>query len=433
MILQAGRNDGLHRQGVALIINKEFSKSMTSYQAISERLICATFNTVEGPTTVFQTYAPDSSYSNETSEEFYDLLQDKIKALPRNNKYILLGDFNAKVGTDQQENWPREVGKYGLGQANDRGYHLLQFCAINELVITNTLFKHKKARRVTWKSPDGGTANQIDYIIVQQKWKSRIKNCRSYQSADIGSDHSLVLVNVSLTPEKQRKQKTVANRFDVFKLTNDEQIAKTFSISIGGAFEPLLELEDYEIDEFYSKFKEATNKTTEKVVGFKRNNLVEKLPQSIEVLCEERRQARLQTLNKPKVAIYRKKYHTLNKKVKTAVRKHKRTMLEQKVEQLEDDFHHNRSHNLFKTVREMEGKPKKPLNIVKDKKGETHTNTAEVLNCWEDHFSQHLNTEFPHDPTAINEIPGVRPQDTEAHPLITREEIDKALKSMKYQ
>ena len=145
VILQAGRNDGLHQQGVALIINKEFSKSVTSYQAISERLICATFNTVEGPTTVFQTYAPDSSYSNETSENFYDLLQDKIKALPRNNKYILLGDFNAKVGTDQEENWPREVGKYGLGQANDRGYHLLQFCAINELVITNTLFKHKKA------------------------------------------------------------------------------------------------------------------------------------------------------------------------------------------------------------------------------------------------------------------------------------------------
>ena len=151
-------------------------------------------------------------------------------------------------------------------------------------------------------------------------------------------------------------------------------------------------------------------------MGFKRNNLFEKLPQSIEVLCEERRQARLQTLNKPKVAIYRKKYHTLNKKVTTAVRKHKRKMLEQKVEQLEDDSHHNRSHNLFKAVRDMEGKPKKPLNIVschllsvsvKDKKGETHTNTAEVLNCWEDHFSQHLNTEFPHDPTAINEIPGV--------------------------
>ena len=108
-------------------------------------------------------------------------------------------------------------------------------------------------------------------------------------------------------------------------------------------------------------------------MGFKRNNLVEKLPQNIEILCEERRQARLQTLNKPKVAIYRKKYHNLNKKVKTAVRKHKKKMLEQKVEQLEDDFHHNRSHNLFKTVREMEGKPKKTLNIVKDKKGETHT------------------------------------------------------------
>ena len=195
---------------------------MTSYQAISERLICATLTQSKVQQRYFKLMPLTAATAMKHQKNFMTSYKKKIKVLPRNNKYILLGDVNAKVGTDQQENWPREVGKYGLGQANDRGYHLLQSCAINELVITNTLFKHEKARRVTWTSPDGGTANQIDYIIVQQKWKSRIKNCRSYQSADIGSDHSLVLVNVSLTPEKQRKQKTVANRFDVSKLTNDE-------------------------------------------------------------------------------------------------------------------------------------------------------------------------------------------------------------------
>ena len=111
VILQAGRNDGLHRQGVALIINKEFSKSMTSYQTISERLICATFNTVEGPTTVFQTYAPDSSYSNETSEEFYDLLQDKSRHYQETTNTSSLAtstqkmvQTNRKTGQEKLEN-----------------------------------------------------------------------------------------------------------------------------------------------------------------------------------------------------------------------------------------------------------------------------------------------------------------------------------------
>ena len=51
---------------------------------------------------------------------------------------MFMGDFNAKVGSDQQQVWPEVVSHYGQGEANDRGIYSLQFCAINDLAISNT-------------------------------------------------------------------------------------------------------------------------------------------------------------------------------------------------------------------------------------------------------------------------------------------------------
>ena len=98
IVLQSCRKDGIKRQSVAIIVEKQFSKFLISYECYNERLVSATFDTAEGPTTIFQAYAPDSNYSEDICEEFYDMIQSKIDALPRNNAYILLGDFNAKVG-----------------------------------------------------------------------------------------------------------------------------------------------------------------------------------------------------------------------------------------------------------------------------------------------------------------------------------------------
>ena len=95
----------------------------------------------------------------------------------RRKSRILLGDFNAKVG-HKHSVWPEVVGRYGLGEVNDRGLQLLQFCAINNLVISNTLFRHSKKRRATWVSPNSKIRNQIDYAIIQKK----SKNIKNYQS-----------------------------------------------------------------------------------------------------------------------------------------------------------------------------------------------------------------------------------------------------------
>ena len=153
--------------------------------------------------------------------------------MPIKNTHILLGDFNAKVG-DQHSVWPEVVDRYGLGEVNDRGLQLLQFCAINNLVISNTLFRHSKKRRATWVSTNGDVMNQIDYVNIQKKSKNIVKSSRAYHSAEIGSDHFPVLANLELRTRKPKITKTVPRRYDVDKLIGNREQAKYFEVQRGG-------------------------------------------------------------------------------------------------------------------------------------------------------------------------------------------------------
>ena len=140
-----------------------------------------------------------------------------------------------------QDIWPEVVGSYGAGKHNERGVKLLQFCAINNLFIANTIFKHKERRRYTWTSPKQ-TEMQIDFIIMSKKLKSTLKNCRTYNSAEIGSDHSLVIAN--LVMKKPKKMKHIAKkplkRYDTDKLQSKET-SKKFASIIGEGFANLLD------------------------------------------------------------------------------------------------------------------------------------------------------------------------------------------------
>ena len=170
-----------------------------------------------GATTIVQVYAPTSASSEEDIDSFYDQLQQTITTTPSKDILIIMGDFNAKVGSDW-ESWNGTLGKFGLGESNDRGERLLNFCALNNLCITNTFFKQKKiAKEWTWESPDGTTKNKIDYILINRRWKSSILMARSFPSMDVGSDHQLVLTNVKLRLKVKNKP-IRQKKFDIQKL-----------------------------------------------------------------------------------------------------------------------------------------------------------------------------------------------------------------------
>ena len=102
--------------------------------------------------TVIQVYAPTSNAEEAEVERFYEDLQDLLDLTPKKDVLFIIGDWNAKVGSQET---PGVTGKFGLGTRNEAGQRLIEFCQENALVITNTLFQQHKTRLYTWTSPDG--------------------------------------------------------------------------------------------------------------------------------------------------------------------------------------------------------------------------------------------------------------------------------------
>ena len=106
--------------------------------------------------TVIQVYAPASNAEETEVEQFYEDLQDLLEIIPKKDVLFIIGDWNAKVGSQET---PGVTGKFGLGIQNEAGQRLIEFCQENALVIANTLFQQHKRRLYTWTSPDGQCSN----------------------------------------------------------------------------------------------------------------------------------------------------------------------------------------------------------------------------------------------------------------------------------
>ena len=115
---------------------------------------------------VIQAYAPTSNAEEAEIERYYEDLQDLLELTPKNYVLFIIGDWNAKVGSEET---PGVTGKFGLEVQNEAGQRLIEFCQENTLVIANTFFQQQKRRLYTWTSPDGQHRNQIDYILFSQK------------------------------------------------------------------------------------------------------------------------------------------------------------------------------------------------------------------------------------------------------------------------
>ena len=102
--------------------------------------------------TAIQVYAPTSNAEETEVERFYEDLQDLLELTPKKDILFIVGDWNAKVRSQET---PGVTGKFGLGIRNEARQRLIEFCQENALVIANTLFQQQKRRLYTWTSPDG--------------------------------------------------------------------------------------------------------------------------------------------------------------------------------------------------------------------------------------------------------------------------------------
>ena len=165
----------------------------------NDRTISVCFQGKPFNITIFQAYAPTSNTEEAEVEWFYEDIQDLLELTSKKDVLFIIGDWNAKVGSQET---PGVIGKFGLGVQNEAGQRLIEFCQENTPVIANTLFQQHKRRLYTWTSPDGQHRNQIDYILCSQRWISSIQSAKNDQELTVAQIMNSLLPNSDLNWRK---------------------------------------------------------------------------------------------------------------------------------------------------------------------------------------------------------------------------------------
>ena len=146
--------ESLRTNGVAIIVNKK--SEMQYLDAVSEtmrlRMISVCFQSKSFNIIVIRVYALTSNSEEAEVERFYEDPQDLLELIAKKDVLFVIGNWNAKVGSQET---PGVIGKFGLGVQNEAGQRIIDFCQDITLVIANTLFQQHKRRLYTWTSPDG--------------------------------------------------------------------------------------------------------------------------------------------------------------------------------------------------------------------------------------------------------------------------------------
>ena len=199
---------------------------------------------------------------------------------------ILMGDMNAKVGTDNTGE-EEVMGIHGIGQVNDNGERFKGLRGFNQLVTGGTIFPHKTVHKASWVSPDGRTENQIDHFTISKKFRRSLQDVRVIMGADIGSDHHLLVGKVKIKLKRYGNPfyKEKRMKFQV-NLLQDPQKRQEFHLELKNRFELLGTLEDVDVDGQWEKVKEVMKSTCNSVLGEQRKPGSEWITLSISIITQ---------------------------------------------------------------------------------------------------------------------------------------------------
>ena len=237
----AGRNPS-KKKGVAIMVNKRVQNAVLGCSLKNDRMISVCFQGKSFNIKVIQVYAPTSNAKEAEVERFYEDLQDILELTPPKDVLFIIGDWNAKV---ESQETPGVSGKFVLEVQNEAGQRLIEFCQKKALVIANTLFQQHKRRLYTWTSPDGQHQNQIEYILCSQRWRSSIQSTKTRPGAGCGSDHELLIAKF------RHKLKTVWKTTRPFRYDLN-QIPFDYTVDVRNRFKGL-DLIDTVPDELWNE------------------------------------------------------------------------------------------------------------------------------------------------------------------------------------
>ncbi|CAH8498299.1 unnamed protein product, partial [Schistosoma bovis] len=410
MLLYSGHEEdnAPHTQGVALMLSKVARSALVGWESHGSRIIKASFKTKkEGIImNIIQCYAPTNDRNDDIKDQFYERLQSVIEKCPRKDLTILMGDLNAKVGIDNT-GYEDIMGRHGLGERNENGERFANLCAFNKLVIGGTIFPHKRIHKATWISPDHTTENQIDHICINKKFRRTMEDVRTRRSADIASDHHLVVANLKLKLKKNwTSGQTAIQRFNTAFLRDTVKLNE-FKIALNNRFQALRDLlkeEETTMEDNWKGIKEALTSTCQEVLGLKKYHHKEWISTETVDKIKERKNKKA-AINNSRTRAEKfqaqAEYIEANKQVKRSIRADKKKYVEELAKTAEKAGREGNMKQLYDTTKKLSGKYSKPERPVKDKEGKSITEIQQQRNRWVEYFEELLNRPAPMNPPDI--------------------------------
>ncbi|CAF1396827.1 unnamed protein product [Adineta steineri] len=363
-------HDTQRRNGVAIIVNKIWSKSVLGCNSKNDRMISIQFQGNPLNITLIQEYAPTTEAEEDEIEQFYADLQQLLDAAPKKDVIVIMGDWNAKVGSTTTSGI---TGNFGLGVRNEAGDRLVDFCQNNSMFIANTFFQQPKRRLYTWTSPGGQYRNQIDYILCNQRWRSSIKLSKTRPTADCGTEHELLLAKIQIKLKKTGKV--------VKQLKYDSaNIPHQYTVNIKNRFDGL-DLEDRLPEGLWTEIRGIIKEeTTKNIPHQKKQKRAKWLSDDTLKVAEERR--------KEKSNNDRTTFSILNAKFQRMARRDKDIYMNQQCKEIEENNRKGRTRDLFKKVKEIKGNVQAKWSAIQDKHGNDLTEKEAIKKRWQEYTEE---------------------------------------------
>ena len=237
------------------------------------------------------------------------------------------------------------IGQFGLGERNRilHGERLIDLGIEYQLVITKTVFNHHKRRLYTWTSLDGQTRNQIDYILIKQRWRTSLMDSKTLPGADFDADHELLQSKLKIKLHKLPKAERPIH-FDLYS------IPESFSVEIRNRFADLIvRAEEMTPNELWKEMKSNTKETAKAFYVRKRKRKRKWLTDATINATEQRRGLKQRGRQNQE---YKQKCKEIRKDLNTYLDR-------------------NNTKKMHAEVKELIRKFSPRLNVIKDENGNT--------------------------------------------------------------
>ncbi len=435
--------------GVAICLDKQATTAWKNlgaiWEPVNERILMVRLRSSPVNVTLIAAYSPVNPNGQQmainASDSFYADLQRTINTAPSNDLLLIIGDFNARVGKQQHQTSRKVVGPHAVDQINENGQRLIDFCAANNLIISNTFFQHKTAHQMTWMHPGNKKWHMLDYTLVNRKFRSSVEDVRVHRTAagTIGTDHHLLRTKLKFHLKSRKKQSKKQNiRLDRKKLKN-EQFIKAFQTELINRPTPSTST-NANINQKYSEFVDYVNDISKKIFEVDSNGKKQKewLTNEIMETVDKKGQAFLDWQNHRGTNLerqYRSKYHLLRSKVNKLIETRKVEYWDEISMEIETAIKQHDPATAYAMIRRLRGGRKNVENLpIQDKQGNLLLNSQERLCRWKEYYQELLNVPSNVNPSILIQIPIPTISSTEQlrqDKLPSIDEVQQAIKQMK--